>query len=131
MRNPIQISRYRPDRYIPHGLRFKLSKLRKIDTHLYSFHIFHVDYKYLDYSLVCSTQLNGVRYTQIDLTEEVDPDRTITSDDYIKGAVKGGCIKVRYYKPIHDVLFKWIPLKYETQVLLIADIGDDLWDYEE
>jgi hypothetical protein len=126
---PIKLSRYHPERYLPHGLRFKISKLHKIDDHLYSFNIYHPDCKYLDTDLVSSMQLNYVHYKQLELTEETYENPT--QEDYISGKVKGGCIKIRYYEPVTDILLKIVPLKWETQVFIIPSIGGDIWEYEE
>ena len=125
----IKISRYHPERFLPHGLRFTLSKLRKIDNHLYSFCINHPDYKYLDIGFVFSMQFNRVPYLRLDMVEETGED--VTREDYISGRVKGGCLKIRYYKPITDIVFKTVPLKWETQVFIISSLDGDIWNDEE
>ncbi len=132
MRDLIKLSRNRPPGYLPHGLRFTLSKLHKIDDHLYSFRIIHPDYKYLYFNLVSSMTRNHVHYTEIHLYDAmVKEENEITSQDFRDGIVKGGSIKLWYYRPIQDVILRIVNLKYEEQVLIIADIGEDLWEYEE
>ena len=130
---PIKISKFKDDRFLPHGLKFSISKLHKIDEHLYSFQIDHPTVKYLTFSEYSCRQANGVDFQCIEM---VDDDRDfIEREDYITGKVKGGLIKIRYYKPVCGVIIHYIPLKYETMVFIIVDMwnknNDDIWMVEE
>ena len=117
---PIKISKFKDDGFLPHGLRFSISKLHKIDEHLYSFQIKHPTKKYLTFNEYSCRQANGVDFQCIEM---VDDDRDfIEREDYITGKVKGGLIKIRYYKPVCGVIIHYIPLKYETLVFIIVDM---------
>lgn len=126
---PIKISKFKDDSFLPHGLRFSISKLHKIDEHLYSFQIKHPTKKYLTFSEYSCRQANGVHFQCIEM---VDDDRDfIEREDYITGKVKGGLIKIRYYSPVRGVIIHYIPLKHETMVFIMADMwdknDDDIW----
>lgn len=129
---PIKISKFKDDGFLPHGLKFSISKLHKIDKHLYSFKIKHPTKKYLTFSEYSCRQANGVPFQCIEMVD--DDSDFIEREDYITGKVKGGLIKIRYYKPVRDVIIHCISLKHETMVFIIVDMwnneDEDIWEVE-
>lgn len=129
---PIKISKFKDDTRVLHNLKFSISKLHKIDEHLYSFYIYHPSVKYAVFSSVWTTQRNGVPYHTIEVLDTCGKDDDeVTTEDYENGTVKEGQIKIKYYKPVHDILFKYVPLKWETIVFLIVEHDNfDIWEVE-
>ena len=127
MKDLIKVSRYRPEGWLPHGLRIKVSELKKLDDHLYSFYIEHPSRKYLEFSWA-SCYENGAHYEKFEMIDPGEKDYDdVTSEDYISGAAKGAALKITYTKPVTDIIFKVIPLKWETQVFMIVGLDNDIW----
>ena len=126
---PIKINKFKDNTKLLNNLKFKISKLHKIDEHLYSFMIYHDSRKYvgLGDSLVCGS------YYYIDILDsgEKEPDE-VTPEDYKSGNLKEGHVKIRIEKPVHDLLFHYVPLKWETQVFILAELEDyNLWEVDK
>jgi len=130
MSDIIQINKFKDPFFLPHGLNFSITKLNKIDEHLYSFYIKHPTCKYLDFTACSSRQKNGIHFTAIEMVAFGDYDEDkVTQDDYRSGKVKGGAVKIRYYNPVRDILLHYVPLKWETIVFIIAELNDfDIWE---
>lgn len=125
---PIKISKFKDNTKILNNLKFKISKLHKIDEHLYSFIIYHDSRKYVGFSdgLVCGSHY----YIDILDSGEKGIDE-VTPEDYHNGTLKEGHVKIKIKKPVHDLLFYYVPLKWETQVFLIVEHEDfDIWEVE-
>ena len=126
---PIKISKFKDNTKILNNLKFKISKLHKIDEHLYSFMIYHDSRKYVELcnGLVCGS------YYYIDILDcggkTYDE---VKEEDYHNGTLKEGHVKIRIKKPVHDLLFHYVPLKWETQVFILAELEDyNLWEVDK
>ena len=125
---PIKISKFKDNTKLLNNLKFKISKLHKIDEHLYSFIIYHDSRKYVGFSdgLVCGSHY----YIDILDSGEKCIDE-VTPEDYRNGTLKEGHVKIRIKKPVQDLLFYYVPLKWETQVFLIVEHEYfDIWEVE-
>ena len=122
MNDPVTIRRVYPKGHLAKGLRIKLTKLHRIDDHLYSFRIIHPSVKYVDIGDALSWTKRKKSFLFLMLSDPGDKDLDdVTSEDYISGAAKGAFINVNFGKDVTAVLAHYIALKYETQVYLMIE----------
>lgn len=131
---PIKINKFKNSSSVLNNLKFDITKLHKIDEHLYSFCIYHPSAKYCVFSSSWTTQNNGVPYHVIEVLDTCGKDDDdVTAEDFENGNVKEGSIKIKYYKPVDEIRFHFVPLKWETMVFILVDYENcnDLWWREE
>ena len=130
MSEPLKIRKYKHPHSRLHGLEFSISKLHKIDDHLYSFDIQHPDCKYLSEINPISCLWNGKHWYELELVDSKGREE-YTAEDVLSGEVLGGHIKLSLSKTVNDVLLRCVPLKWETTVFLIVDLKDSsIWKDE-
>ena len=127
----LKISKFKNQYRRSQGLKFRISKLRKIDEHLYSFYIYHPDCKYLSEITPIGCYWKGKHQYDIQLLDTKGME-DYTAEDMDNGNVLGGDIRLKLSGEVEDVLFKWVPLKWETTVFLIVDLkGNSIWNKED
>lgn len=129
----ITIAKYRPPNWSPAPMNYSLSRLHRIDEHLYSFMIFHPDIKYPYIRQTGSFDPDTKKH--FDLIEVIDPgDKDyweLRPEDWEAGHLKGGAVKIRYRSPIVNIVYHQEDLKWETQMFLLIDHENgDLWEIE-
>lgn len=129
----ITIAKYTPPHWRPKGLDFNISKLHRVDDHLFSFMVWHDYVKYPHIDIVSGYDPSTKRnYYVVQIVDSGDRDYyELTEEDYNGGRVKGGAVKILYKPPIVDFLFHWEPLKWEEQFFMMVDYESrDLWTIE-
>lgn len=127
----LKISKFKNQHRRSHGLKFSISKLHRVDEHLYSFDIYHPDCKYLSEITPISCYWNGKQWYDIQLLDAKGKE-DYTAEDMDNGNVLGGDIRLRLSGEVQDVLFEYVPLKWETTVFLIVDLkNSSIWNKED
>ena len=129
----ITIAKYRPPNWSPAPMNYSLSRLHRLDEHLYSFMIFHPD---VEYPYIRQTSaFDPDTRKPFDSIEIIDPGNKdyweLGPEDWEAGHVKGGAVKIRYRSPIVNIVYHQEDLKWETQMFLLIDHENgDLWEIE-